>query len=158
MDTKQVSNSFTTQDASSEAREVLADFVRVPGVLFRWEIAQVLQHATEYFIERAGRLDDVDVYRVYKRQPEPKTQVVDEHVGLEVSLMFPGEPTPIPARLLPIDIGEPLIVVVAVEKSQAESAVLARVRSLLTRPQAPAANTSRVARDAAMAPGARGAR
>lgn len=158
MQANPASNPFPTQDDSSEAPSALADFVRIPGVLFSWEISQVFTSETEFFIEHAGMLDEVDVFRVYQRKPKRTTLPGDDDVGLAVSLTFEGEATPIPARLLPMDSADPLTGVLVLGKGDAAGAVLTRIRDYLNRQQQPPVNRARAARAVAAAKAARGSR
>jgi hypothetical protein len=142
MDGKMTLPISATQARLPDADLALNDFVRIPGVLFRWEIAQILKDSAESVIEHAGKLDDVDVYRVYQRQ-QPSSHGSEEEIGLAVGLTFEGESTPISARLLPLSDEEPLMAVLSLARSPAETAVLGRIRSYLARSQAPATNATR---------------
>lgn len=115
----------------------LDDFVRVPGLLRRWELEQVVTGGAEYRIEEAGELSDkTPVFAVYRRDvPQPAEAEVDADVdvGVPVRLTFDGEQVTVPARLLPISDEEPLMAVLVVDRSPDSAATLARVRAHLLR-------------------------
>lgn len=50
----------------------LRGFVRVPGLLRRWEIERVLDPGSEIHVEQAGEAaDGTPLYAVYRHDPEP---------------------------------------------------------------------------------------
>jgi len=84
------------------------EFVRVPGLLRRWEISQVVSTGAEFLIEDAGKLmDHTQLYAVYEREPA----LPDVSHGVPVGLSFDEGATVVKARLLPIDDGEPLMAI-----------------------------------------------
>jgi len=84
------------------------EFVRIPGLLRRWEIAQVVSTGAEFLIEDAGQLTDhTRLYAVYEREPP----LPDVSHGVPVSLSFDEGLPVVKARLLPIDAGEPLMAI-----------------------------------------------
>jgi hypothetical protein len=84
------------------------EFVRVPGLLRRWEIAQVVSTGAEFLIEDAGKLmDHTPLFAVYEREPP----LADVSHGVPVSLSFDEGLPVVTARLLPIDAGEPLMAI-----------------------------------------------
>jgi hypothetical protein len=108
----------------------LEEFVRIPGLLRRWEIEQVVTNSADYRIEPAGELaDKTQVFAVYRRERVP----AEGEVGLPVTLMLEDERTTVRARLLPIHEGDPLMAVLVVGDSLEEAAALARVREHLAR-------------------------
>lgn len=113
---------------TASSPETMEGFARIPGFLCRWEIPQVIHPGVEFVIEDAGKLDGVAVFRVFQRLPK---QAMVEDVGIAVSLTFDGESTPLPARILPISVGEPLMAVLVLDGCQREAATLARVREHL---------------------------
>ncbi len=47
------------------------DFIRLPGLLRRWEIEQVLEHGAEFHIEEAGETaDGTLLFAVYRRDSD----------------------------------------------------------------------------------------
>jgi hypothetical protein len=115
----------------------LDEFVRIPGLLRRWEIEQVVTSGAEYRIEEAGEMSDkTQVFAVYRRDrpcPDDIDINLDVDVGVPVRLTFDGEQVTVPARLLPISDEEPLMAVLVVDKSPDSAAALARVRDHLLR-------------------------
>jgi hypothetical protein len=84
------------------------EFVRIPGLLRRWEISQVVSTDSEFLIEDAGQLTDhTPLYAVYEREPP----LPDASHGVPVSLSFDEGLPVVKARLLPIDAGEPLMAI-----------------------------------------------
>lgn len=129
---------FAQQMNLELALDSLEDFTRVPGLLRRWEIEQVVTSGAEYRIEEAGELSDrTQVFAVYRR--EHAQAAADRDVGVPVGLTFDDERLPVRARLLPISGGEPVIAVLVLGDSPEDAATLARVRDHLaragTRPQ-----------------------
>ena len=101
------------------------DFVRIPGLLRRWEIEQVVTGLADYHIEAAGELSDkTQVFAVYRRERVP----ADDGIGLPVTLTLEDDGTSVRARLLPISDGEPLMAVLVVGDSAKDAAALAQVR------------------------------
>jgi hypothetical protein len=131
------------------------DFVRVPGLLRRWEIEQVVTGGAEYRIEEAGELSDkTQVFAVYRRE---HTQApADAEVGVPVSLTFDAEQTTVRARLLPISDGEPPMAVLVLGDRPEDVAALARVREHLAkagaRPAVAPGNAEMVAQPQERAP------
>jgi hypothetical protein len=110
----------------------LDDFVRVPGLLRRWEIEQVVTGGAEYRIEEAGELSDrTEVFAVYRR--EHARAPADAEVCVPVSLTFDTQQTTVRARLLPISDGEPLMAVLVLGDRPEDAAALARVREHLAK-------------------------
>ncbi len=108
----------------------LDEFIRIPGLLRRWEIEQVVTKGAEYRIEEAGELaDKTQVFAVYRRERTP----ADAEVGVPVTLTLDDERTTVRARLLPIHDGEPLMAVLVVGDSMEEAVALSRVREHLAR-------------------------
>lgn len=109
----------------------LDDFVRIPGLLRRWEIEQVVTGGAEYRIEEAGELSDkTQVFAVYRRDL-PRPTEIDVDVGVPVHLTFDSEQLTVGARLLPISDEEPLMAVLVVGGGPNDAGVLARVRDHL---------------------------
>jgi len=105
----------------------LDDFVRVPGLLRRWELEQVVTSGAEFRIEEAGELSDkTQVFAVYRR--EHTRAPTDADVGVPVTLTLGDERTSMRARLLPINDGEPLMAVLVVGDSVEDAVALAQVR------------------------------
>jgi len=103
----------------------IEDFVRIPGLLRRWEIEQVVTSAADFHIEPAGELaDKTQVFAVYRRE----RVLTDAGIGLPVTLTLEDERTSVRARLLPISDGEPLMAVLVVGDSAEDAAALAQVR------------------------------
>jgi hypothetical protein len=110
----------------------LDEFVRVPGLLRRWEIEQVVTSGAEYRIEEAGELSDkTQVFAVYRREHVPVA--VDAEVGVPVGLTFDNERLTMRARLLPISGDEPVLAVLVLGDSPEDVATLARVRDHLAK-------------------------
>jgi hypothetical protein len=110
----------------------LDDFVRVPGLIRRWEIEQVVTGGAEYRIEEAGETSDkTQVFAVYRR--EHARAAADADVGVPVGLTFDNEQVTVRARLLPIGDGEPPMAVLVLGDRPEEAAVLARVREHLAK-------------------------
>ena len=126
-----------TQQMNLElALDPLDDFVRVPGLLRRWEIEQVVTGGAEYRIEEAGELSDkTQVFAVYRR--ENTRAPADSDVGVPVGLTFEDERLSVRARLLPISGDEPVMAVLVLGDSPEDAATLARVRDHLARSGAP---------------------
>jgi hypothetical protein len=122
-----------TQQMNLElALDPLDDFVRVPGLLRRWEIEQVVTSGAEYRIEEAGELSDrTQVFAVYRR--EHSRAPADSEVGVPVGLTFDDERVTVRARLLPITGDEPVMAVLVLGDSPEDAATLARVRDHLAR-------------------------
>ena len=116
----------------------LDDFVRVPGLLRRWEIEQVVTSGAEYRIEEAGETSDkTQVFAVYRRE---RPRLEEAEVGVPVTLSFDGEAAAVRARLLPIHGDDPLMAILVIGDNPDDAAVLARVRDHLVRSgQRPAA-------------------
>ena len=132
------------------ALDALDDFTRVPGLLRRWEIEQVVTSGAEYRIEEAGELSDkTQVYAVYRR--EHAHAGADGEVGVPVGLTFDDERLTVRARLLPISGGEPVIAVLVLGDSVEDAATLARVRDHLTTASVRSAKAPLGANDAAPA-------
>src|SRR5258708_9445115 len=107
------------------ALDPLDDFVRVPGLLRRWELEQVVTSGAEYHIEEAGELSDkTQVFAVYRREHTPARS--DSQDGVPVGLTFDNQQVTVRARLLPIDGDEPLMAVLVLGDSPEDAAVLAR--------------------------------
>ena len=116
----------------------LDDFVRVPGLLRRWELEQVVTSDAEYRIEAAGELSDrTQVFAVYRR--EHTRERADSHDGVPVGLTFDNQQVTVRARLLPINGGEPLMAILVLGDNPEDAATLARVRQHLARSGAPTA-------------------
>jgi hypothetical protein len=128
----------------------LDDFVRVPGLLRRWEIEQVVTSGAEYRIEEAGELADrTQVFAVYRRE---HTRVRgDSQDGVPVGLTFDNQQVTVRARLLPINGGEPLMAILVLGDSPEDAATLARVREHLARSGAAAPGAADAHRTAATA-------
>lgn len=121
------------------ALEPLDDFVRVPGLLRRWELEQVVTNDAEYHIEAAGELSDrTQVFAVYRR--EHTRERADSHDGVPVGLTFDNQQVTVRARLLPINGGEPLMAILVLGDHPEDAATLARVREHLARSGAPTAS------------------
>jgi hypothetical protein len=119
----------------------LDDFVRVPGLLRRWEIEQVVTGGAEYRIEEAGELSDkTQVFAVYRR--EHAQGPGDRDPGVPVALTFEDERLTVRARLLPISGDEPVMAVLVLSDSPADAATLARVRDHLAKSGTPSAEAS----------------
>jgi len=87
----------------------LDEFVRIPGLLRRWEIAQVVSTDAEFLIEEAGEMTDhTPLFAVYEREPGLPPDV---RYGVPVGLSFDEGLPVVKARLLPIDAGEPLMAI-----------------------------------------------
>jgi hypothetical protein len=130
------------------------EFIRVPGLLRRWEIEQVVTSGAEYRIEEAGELSDkTQVFAVYRR--EHARAPADRDVGVPVGLTFDDERLSVRARVLPISGDEPLIAVLVLGDGPEDAATIARVRDHLARASTPPAMPSGNCRDAA--PAAEGA-
>jgi hypothetical protein len=115
------------------------DFVRVPGLLRRWEIEQVVTSGAEYHIEEAGELSDkTQVFAVYRREHARTRR--EAHDGVPVGLTFDNQQVTVRARLLPIDGGEPLMAVVVLGDHPEDAATLARVREHLARSGTPSSD------------------
>jgi hypothetical protein len=123
---------ITQQMQVELALDSLDDFVRVPGLLRRWEIEQVVTSGAEYRIEEAGELaDKTQVFAVYRRDHSQTSAGAD--VGVPVGLTFDDDKPPVRARLLPISGDEPLMAVLVLGDSAEDAATLARVRDHLAR-------------------------
>jgi len=123
------------------ALDPLDDFVRVPGLLRRWEIEQVVTSGAEYHIEEAGELSDkTQVFAVYRRENVRARN--DSHDGVPVGLTFDNQQVTVRARLLPINGGEPLMAILVLGDNPEDAATLARVREHLARSGAPIAAAS----------------
>jgi hypothetical protein len=108
----------------------LENFVRLPGLLRRWEISQVVQSSADYRIEPAGQTDDgTPVFAVYHRE---HTRLDAEDVGIAVTVSF-EKGSPVPAQLLPLNSGDPLMGVLVVSHDPNDDGLLARVREHLVR-------------------------
>jgi hypothetical protein len=108
------------------------DFIRIPGLLRRWEIEQVVTAGAEYRIEEAGEMSDkTQVFAVYRREHVPPNEVDAD--GVPVRLTFDGAQGTVRARLLPISDEEPLMAVLVVDRSPDSGVVLAHVRDHLLR-------------------------
>ena len=95
------------------------EFVRIPGLLRRWEISQVVSTDSEFLIEDAGQLTDhTRLYAVYEREPP----LPDVSHGVPVSLSFDEGRPVVKARLLPIDAGEPLMAILVFADDPDEAA------------------------------------
>lgn len=119
--------------------EAMAGFTRLPGFLRRWELPQVVQPGLEFVIENAGRLDGVDLFRVFHRI-HAATAIGDgaqsdeaNEVGIPVGLLLEGESAPLPGRLLQLGAGDPLMAVVVVDGGRRGASMLARVREHLAK-------------------------
>lgn len=111
------------------ALDSLDDFVRIPGLLRRWEIEQVVSPGAEYRIEEAGELSDkTQVFAVYRREHPRLQATAAGDVGVPVGLTFDDQQVTMHARLLPISDGEPLMAVLVVGDSAEDAAALAQVR------------------------------
>lgn len=123
---------ITSQTNLDLMLDPLDDFVRVPGLLRRWEIEQVVTGGAEYRIEEAGELSDkTQVFAVYRR--EHTRAPADAEVGVPVSLTFDAEPVTVRARLLPISDGEEPMAVLVLGDQPEGAAALARVREYLAK-------------------------
>lgn len=124
------------QNRNPDLLDPLDDFVRIPGLLRRWEIEQVVTSGAEYRIEEAGEMSDkTQVFAVYRRdRPCPDDLDINVDVGVPVRLTFDGEQATVPARLLPISDEEPVMAILVVDRSLDSAAALARVRDHLVRP------------------------
>ena len=121
--------------------DLLESFVRIPGLLRRWEISQVIQPGTDFHIEDGGATDDgTRLFVVYQQRANP---TADADVGIPVGLTFEGELVTLRARLLPISAGEPLMAVLVLDESQREAATLGRVREHLAQSLCQSGNASR---------------
>lgn len=125
------------QNMNPDLLDPMDDFVRIPGLLRRWEIEQVVTAGAEYRIEEAGETSDkTQVFAVYRRD-RPSPDDIDIHldvdVGIPVRLTFDGEQATVPARLLPISDEEPVMAILVVDRSPDSAATLARVRDHLVR-------------------------
>lgn len=117
----------------------LDDFVRVPGLLRRWEIEQVVTSGAEYHIEEAGELSDrTQVFAVYRRE---HTRTRSDSHDVPVSLMFDNQQVAVRARLLPIHGGEPPMAMLVIGEHPEDAATLARVRAHLAKTGAAASAT-----------------
>lgn len=129
----------------------LDDFVRVPGLLRRWELEQVVTAGAEFRIEDAGELSDkTEVFAVYRR--EHTRAPADTDVGVPVSLTFDAEQVTVRARLLPISDGKPTMAVLVLGDQPEDAAALARVREHLAKARARPAVASSGAEVAAQPP------
>src|SRR5262249_52115267 len=95
-------NRDPTEDAGpTEDPDPTEDFVRVPGLLRRWELEQVVTGTADFRVEAAGELaDKTQVFAVYRRDRVPTD---DDGIGLPVTLTLDDERTSVRARLLPIN-------------------------------------------------------
>jgi hypothetical protein len=119
----------------------LDDFVRVPGLLRRWEIEQVVTSGAEYRIEEAGEMSDrTQVFAVYRRGHTRSG--ADSQDGVPVGLTFDNQQVTVRARLLPINGGEPLMAILVLGDNPEDGATLARVREHLARSGPPIAGAS----------------
>jgi hypothetical protein len=129
----------------------LDDFVRVPGLLRRWELEQVVTAGAEFRIEEAGELSDkTEVFAVYRR--EHARASTDTDVGVPVSLTFDAEQVTVRARLLPISDGKPTMAVLVLGDQPEDAAALARVRDYLANARVRPAVASSGAEVAAQTP------
>lgn len=136
---------------SLDLMDPLDDFVRVPGLLRRWELEQVVTGGAEYRIEEAGELSDkTEVFAVYRR--EHTRAPTDADVGVPVSLTFDAEQMTVPARLLPISDGKPVMAVLVLGDQSEDAAALALVREHLAKARTRPAVASSVTEVAAQPP------
>jgi hypothetical protein len=134
----------------------LDDFDRVPGLLRRWEIEQVVTSGAEYRIEEAGELSDkTQVFAVYRREHTRARS--DSYDGVPVGLTFGNQQVSVRARLLPINGGEPPMAILVIGDNPEDAATLARVRTHLARSTAPIATGPDDRRTATTAAGQEGA-
>jgi hypothetical protein len=119
----------------------IEDFARVPGLLRRWEIAQVVTTGAEYRIEEAGELaDKTQVFAVYRR--EHGRSQADRDLGVPVGLSFEDGQLNVRARVLPISGGESWMAMLVLGESPEDAATLARIREHLSRSGAPTGHAS----------------
>jgi hypothetical protein len=83
-------------------------FVRVPGVLCRSEISQVVRPGAEFYVELAGELGGVEVFHVFQRSRS------NREVGIPATVVLDDGTMPLHVRLLPIS-REPLMAILTVE-------------------------------------------
>jgi hypothetical protein len=131
-----------TQQMNLElALDPLDDFVRVPGLLRRWEIEQVVTSGAEYRIEEAGELaDKTQVFAVYRR--EHARGRAEAEVGVPVGLTLDNDRLTVRARLLPISGDEPVMAILVLGDNPEDAATLARVREHLARSSASTAGAA----------------
>lgn len=108
----------------------MEDFIRMPGLLRRWEIQQVVNPAADYRIEPAGETEDgTPVFAVYHRAHARPAATE----GLAVTVSFEAGQAPVPGRLLPLTSGAPLMGVLLVSQDPKDEQLLARVREYVQR-------------------------
>ena len=119
---------FSKQKMDSEAAvKSTGSFARIPGLLRRWEIQQVVRPGAEYLIEAAGELKDgTSVFMLFQREAPDAA----EQIGVPVDLSFPNGQPPLKARMVPLQVdGEGLVALLALRAGQ--RALLARLGELL---------------------------
>jgi hypothetical protein len=120
--------------------EPLEEFIRVPGLLRRWELEQVVTSGAAYRIEEAGELSDkTQVFAVYRRELGRSPA---DRLGVPVGLSFDDERLNVRARLLPSSDGEPWTAVLVLGDTPEDTAALGRIREHLARPDVQAGHTS----------------
>ena len=106
-------------------------FVRLPGLLRRWELEQVVHPFADYQIEPAGKTaDGTEVFAVYHRG---HTSEDDSDVSVPVTVTFENGPGPVRARFVPLDDGEPHMGILIVSHDPDDAHLQGRVRDLLAR-------------------------
>jgi hypothetical protein len=117
------------------------EFIRVPGLLRRWELEQVVTSGAKYWIEDAGELSDkTQVFAVYRR--ELAQSPTDLEQGVPVGLSFEDERLNVRARLLPISSGDLSTALLVVGENPEDAAAVERIREYLTRSVAEAGHIS----------------
>ncbi|HET9622918.1 MAG TPA: hypothetical protein VFP84_16210 [Kofleriaceae bacterium] len=110
------------------------EFVRLPGLLRRWELSQVVEPSADYRIEAAGETSDgTPVFAVYHRERTPEADV-----SVPVTVSFQGGHQPIHARLLPFHSNDPVFGVLVVSPRPDGPGLQSRVREILARTPPPA--------------------
>lgn len=102
----------------------LPGFARMPGVLCRSEISQVIRPGAEFYLESAGDLKGVEVFHVFQRSRS------NEDIGIRATVVLDDGAMPLRARLLPISTGDPFMAILTMDR---EGDVLGRVRDHLVR-------------------------
>jgi len=120
----------TSADLSSSGVGVPVDplpgFARMPGVLCRSEISQVIRPGAEFYLESAGELKGVEVFHVFHRSRS------SEDIGIPATVVLDDGTMPLRARLLPISTADrdPFMAILTVERG---GDTLGRVRDHLAR-------------------------
>lgn len=109
----------------------IGELIRVPGLLRRWEISEVIEGAAEYRIEEAGELADrTPVFTVYRRARRPPAS----ELGVPVTLNLDGDELTLPARVVWLETEAPKLMGVMPDvQSPRDAAAFARLTERLAR-------------------------